>query len=180
VKEKQGGIDMIHWLQTHLIARMLLLVARLYLGYGWLMSGIHKYTDGFDSSGFLKNVIKNPVMTFDGHVQYPTFNAFIENIVLPQADLINVLIPFAEVTAGILLIIGLFTPVAALVGLLMNFMFLFAGAISVNPLYIILGVLILMGGYNSGRWGIDYFIRHMLEHPFFRFFNYTSESLHRA
>lgn len=168
---------MIKWFQTNIIARVILLIARLYLGYGWLMSGLHKFTDGFDASGFLHKVIESPVMSMSGTAQYPNFVAFLEHFVLPQAGLINFLIPFAEVTIGIMLIIGLFTPIAALIGVCMNFLFLFAGAVTVNPLYILLGLIIFISGFNAGRWGVDFFARHAFDNPFFRFFNYTRESL---
>ncbi|ULG71389.1 hypothetical protein [Macrococcus brunensis] len=60
---------MIKWFQTSIIARVILLIAPLYLGFGWLMSSLLKFTDGFDASSFLHQVIESPVMSMSGSVQ---------------------------------------------------------------------------------------------------------------
>ncbi|MBI5975742.1 DoxX family membrane protein [Staphylococcus canis] len=163
---------MIKWLQHSKVARVLLLLLRLYLGFGWLKAGIMKMiSGGFDAGGYLQNAVENPVMSEAG-VQYPIYTWFLETIVLPMTPLINILVPLLEVIAGLFLILGLFTTVGAFIGLALNFMFLFAGTISVNPLYVLIGVLIFMGGFNSGKIGLDYFIKSLLSTKFFAFFNY--------
>ncbi|HDT9057150.1 TPA: DoxX family protein, partial [Staphylococcus pseudintermedius] len=45
---------MIRWLQQSTIASILLLIFRIYLGYGWFMAGLGKITNGkgFDAGGF--------------------------------------------------------------------------------------------------------------------------------
>ncbi|RIL94931.1 DoxX family membrane protein [Staphylococcus chromogenes] len=169
---------MIKWLQKSKIASVLLLLLRLYLGFGWFMFGIGKFlSGGFNAGGFLQNAIQHPVASESG-VQYPIFTSFLEHIVLPMAPVINILIPILEVCIGLLLILGLFTPVGAFFGLLMNFMFLFAGTVSVNPLYILIGIFIFMGGYNSGRFGLDYFLKRQHGSKILQFFNYHPEYTH--
>ncbi|PWZ94234.1 DoxX family protein, partial [Staphylococcus pseudintermedius] len=37
---------MIRWLQQSTIASILLLIFRIYLGYGWFMAGLGKITNG--------------------------------------------------------------------------------------------------------------------------------------
>lgn len=37
----------------------------------------------------------------------------------------------------------------------MNFSFLFAGALSLNPWLILIGFLLVTGGRNAGRFGLD-------------------------
>ena len=163
---------MIQWLQQSKIASILLLVLRLYLGVGWFMAGLGKFlSGGFNAGGFLQNAIQHPV-TGESGVQYPIFTSFLEHIVIPMTPVINILIPTLEVSVGLLLILGLFTPVGAFFGLLMNFMFLFAGTVAINPLYILIGLFIFMSGYNSGRWGLDYFLQHLHRFKILQFFNY--------
>jgi len=41
---------------------------------------------------------------------------------------------------------------------MLNFMFLFAGTVSTNPLLTILGMLILVAGANAGAFGFDRYV----------------------
>jgi thiosulfate dehydrogenase (quinone) large subunit len=45
----------------------------------------------------------------------------------------------------------------------MNFAFMLSGTISHNPTDIIMGVLIMVAGYNAGKFGLDRFVV-----PFFK------------
>lgn len=163
---------MVKWLQQSKIASIILLLLRLYLGFGWLKSGFGKVmSGGFDAGAYLQNAIDNHVMSEAG-VQYPVFTWFLDTIVLPMTPLINILIPTLEILTGLFLVLGLFTTVGSFIGLGLNFMFLFAGTVSVNPLYILIGIFIFMGGFNSGKIGIDYYLKSLLSAKFFQFFNY--------
>jgi thiosulfate dehydrogenase [quinone] large subunit len=52
-------------------------------------------------------------------------------------------------------ILGSLTITAAFFGLLMNFMFVFAGTVSTNPWLMLLGLLVVVAGTNAGRFGLD-------------------------
>ena len=56
---------------------------------------------------------------------------------------------------GLGLVFGTLTLAAAFFGLVMNFSYLGAGVVSVNPTFIFIGALLLIGGYNSGKIGLD-------------------------
>ncbi|WP_338551415.1 DoxX family membrane protein [Paenibacillus sp. KS-LC4] len=152
------------WLRENRIAAGALLLLRLYVGYHWLESGWGKLTGGgFDTAGFLKNAVENPVADrATGLAVYPTYTAFIENFALPNAKLFNFIIPLGEFLVGLGLIVGALTTAAVFFGLLMNFMFLFAGTISVNPWMVLLGVIIIVGGANAGKYGLDYYVLPLL------------------
>ncbi|MDF0055252.1 DoxX family protein [Staphylococcus pseudintermedius] len=169
---------MIRWLQQSTIASILLLIFRISLGYGWFMAGLGKITNGkgFDAGGFLQNAVLHPVIGVDGSTQYPLFTSFLEHIVLPMTPFINILIPISEIVVGLLLIFGLFTPIGAFIGLVLNFLFLFAGTVSINPLYILIGFFIFVAGYNSGHFGVDRFLKSLLSKKFFSIFNYHPET----
>ena len=150
---------MMDWLRTNKYASGLLLIIRLYLGYEWMIHGFEKIKGGaFDASGFLGNIVTNPVTGPDGGALYPIYGAFIEKFAIPNVGLINILIPWGEFLVGLGLLLGVLTTAAAFFGLMMNFMFVFGGTVSTNPLYILLGMIILVAGANAGRFGGDYYV----------------------
>jgi len=139
-------------------AAMIVAVIRIILGYKWITSGWGKVTTGgFDATGYLTNAITNPVAKGD-EVLYPVYNAFIEHIALPMVDVINILVPWGELLIGIGLITGILTLPAVFFGLLMNFMFMFAGTISTNPLLVLLGIIVMLAAGNAGKVGGDFFV----------------------
>lgn len=156
----------IRWMRENKYAAAILLVLRVYLGWQWMTAGWHKL-GGFDASGFLKGAISNPVIDRGtNELVYPTFTAFLENFALPNAKIINVLIPYGEFLVGLGLIVGALTTTAAFFGLLMNFMFMFAGTVSTNPWFILIGMIVLVGGTNAGKFGVDYYLAPYLRKVF--------------
>ncbi|WEK54874.1 MAG: DoxX family protein [Candidatus Cohnella colombiensis] len=138
---------------------VVLTVLRVYIGWEWLHHGWDKLKGGFDATGYLTNAVNNPVLDkATGEQIYPTYTAFIEHFALPNAKLFNFVIPLGEFLVGLGLILGGLTVVAALGGLLMNFMFLFAGTISTNPWFVLFGFIFVYAGYNTGRFGLDYYL----------------------
>jgi thiosulfate dehydrogenase [quinone] large subunit len=169
LKTKELIVMVIRWLRENKYAAGLLLVLRVYLGWQWLSAGWHKL-GGFDASGFLKGAINNPVLDKGtNELVYPTFNAFLEHIALPNAKIINVVIPIGEVLVGLGLIVGALTATAAFFGLLMNFMFMFAGTVSTNPWLMLFGIIVVVAGTNGGKFGLDYFVQPFLDKAFQKF-----------
>jgi thiosulfate dehydrogenase (quinone) large subunit len=158
---------MMKFLRENVYAAGLMLLLRLYLGYEWMNAGIHKLTGGFDAAGFLKGALGKPVMDkATNELVYPTFIAFLEHFALPNVKLINIMIPLGETLVGLGLIIGALTGAAAFFGMLMNFMFLFAGTVSTNPWMILLGFIVFAAGTNAGRFGVDYYLMPLLRKAF--------------
>lgn len=156
-------VAMMNVLREHVYAAGLLLVLRIYLGWMWLTSGWHKLTGEFDSTGFLNNAINKPVLDrATNELIYPNYTAFLNHFALPNAKLINFIIPLGETLVGLGLILGALTTAAAGFGLLMNFMFLFAGTVSTNPWMILLGGIVLVAGANAGKFGADYYLLPLL------------------
>lgn len=150
-------------------AAIVLLFIRLYLGWQWLTGGWHKLTGGFDAGGFLKNAIAKPVADkATGELTYPTFTAFLDKFALPHVNWINVLVPLGEFLIGLGLILGALTTAAAFFGLMMNFMFLFAGTVSTNPWLVLIGTIVFIGGANAGKFGVDYYLLPLLRKTFDR------------
>lgn len=149
---------MMNWLQNNIYASGILLVIRGYIGYQWFIHGLEKIMGGFDASGYLSNIVANPVKGTDGNVVYPLYVSFIEHFAMSNLNLINILVPWGELLIGLGLILGTLTTAAAFFGLVMNFMFFFGGTVSTNPSFILYGLIIFIAGANAGRFGGDYFI----------------------
>jgi thiosulfate dehydrogenase (quinone) large subunit len=70
-----------------------------------------------------------------------------------------------ELVVGILLILGLFTGIAAFVGAVMNFSYVFAGTAGVNPLFIIISLILMLAWRVAGWYGLDRFVLPKLGTP---------------
>ncbi|MEI7025745.1 DoxX family protein [Paenibacillus sp. y28] len=150
---------MVKWMRENRYAAMLLLLVRLYVGWQWFTAGWHKLTGGFDAAGFLNNAVTKPIADkATGALTYPTFTAFVEHFALPNVKLINIIIPLGEFLVGLGLLVGALTATAAFFGLLMNFMFMFAGTVSTNPWLVLLGGIVFIAGTNAGKYGVDYYL----------------------
>jgi thiosulfate dehydrogenase (quinone) large subunit len=154
---------LVNFLRTNKIAAALFTLLRVYLGFAWLTAGWGKITGGgFDASGFLKGAVANPVAGPDGIV-YGGWVSFLESFAIPNAEIFNVLIPWGEFLVGLGLILGCLTTAAAFFAVVMNFSFLLSGTVSHNPTDILMGVLIMVAGYNAGVFGLDRYVV-----PFFK------------
>ncbi|GEO24633.1 hypothetical protein AAC03nite_04180 [Alicyclobacillus acidoterrestris] len=148
------------WLRSSRYASAVLMLLRVYLGWTFLHAGWGKLTDAksFSAAGFLIHSLQHPVLGPDNHPAYPWYNAFLHAFAIPHADVFNFLIPWGEVLVGVGLIFGVLTTAAAFFAMLMNFMYMFAGSISTNPMDILIGMFIIVGGSNSGFFGGDYWL----------------------
>ncbi|TVY01198.1 DoxX family protein [Cohnella terricola] len=150
----------VKFLRENVWAAVAMTFLRIYLGWQWIEAGWHKLSgSGFDAGGFLKNAINNPVADKTTHEAiFPTYTAFLEHFALPNVKLINFLIPLGEFLVGLGLIVGGLTAAAAFFGVMMNFLFLFAGTVSTNPWLTLLGVIVFLAGANAGKFGLDYYL----------------------
>ncbi|MFD1064619.1 DoxX family protein [Oceanobacillus locisalsi] len=140
---------MMNFLRTNKYIAGLWVVIRLYLGFRWLTSGWGKIAGGeFDAGGYLQGALGNP------DVQ-GWWASFLETVAIPNAGIFSVVVMWGEVLVGLGLILGIFTNLAALMGVVMNFSFLLSGTFSTNPQMAILGIFIAIAGANAGRYGLD-------------------------
>ena len=136
------------------------LVIRLYVGYAWLTAGWGKVTNenwvGANAGTGLKGFVKGAMAKAEGGKDVTGWYAtFLENVVLPNAEVFSYLVAFGELLVGLGLILGLLTGVAAFFGALMNASFLFAGTLSTNPLLFILATWLVLGWKVAGWYGLD-------------------------
>jgi thiosulfate dehydrogenase [quinone] large subunit len=90
---------------------------------------------------------------------------FLQHAVIPNAGLWAYLITFGEIAVGLGLIFGLLTGIAAFFGVLMNFIYLLAGTVSINPLLGVLALFILLGWRVAGFFGLDRYVLPLLGTP---------------
>jgi thiosulfate dehydrogenase [quinone] large subunit len=74
-------------------------------------------------------------------------------------------VSITELVVGILLIIGLFTGIAAFIGAVLNFSYVFAGTAGVNPLFIVISLFLIMAWRVAGWYGLDLYVLPKLGTP---------------
>ncbi len=142
------------------------LVARVYLGYQWMLAGSHKVwgadrwisrpgPDGLSLKSFWDRASAIPAQG-SPPIKYDWYRDFLSYM----SDngwyhWFSWIIGCGEVAVGVLLIVGAFTGLAAAAGALMNFNFMLAGSASTNPVLFILAVLILLGWKVAGWMGVN-------------------------
>ncbi|XEC94319.1 DoxX family protein [Paenibacillus tarimensis] len=149
---------MMNWLRGSKMAAGILTILRLYAGWKFVSAGWGKLTGDkpFDASGFMNGAIAKT--GGERPVVQQWYGDFLQGFALPNVEVFNFLIPWGELLVGLGLITGTLTTFAALMGIFMNFNFLFAGAISSNPNLILVQLFILAAGVNAGRFGGDYWV----------------------
>jgi thiosulfate dehydrogenase [quinone] large subunit len=164
-------------LKNNKYSGLIWLVVRLWLGYEWLTAGIEKvFGEGSNAwvgdkagtavLGFLKGAIaKSPLAPgFDAANAHPAvqlwYAELAQNYFIPNATLFSYLVAYGEILVGVALIVGLFTRFAAVMGVIMNLAYLFAGTTSTNPQLLVVGMIVfLVGGVAVSYYGLDYFAR---------------------
>ncbi len=136
-------------------------VARVYVGYQWLSAGWEKVTGsgwiGTGAGGPLKGFLAGAIAQQGGpHPNVASWYAwFLANIVASHAGIFANIVALGEVAAGAGLILGAFTGIAAFAGAFMNLNYLFAGAVSTNPILLAIELFLILAWRNAGWLGLD-------------------------
>ena len=132
-----------------------LFVARLYVGYWLLMTGIAKLQRGFLFGGALLPQLRR----FLEGTPHAWYKAWLTTVVIPHEHLFAVLTAAGETLAGVALILGAMTRFSAGVAIFMVGNYLFAKGWP-NPTaahdkdFMLLLLVVLIGGAGD-YWGID-------------------------
>jgi len=106
------------------IQRTTLLVLRIYLGLFYLQTGYNKIDRGDWGRGYAPNV-REYVEAQLSHA-YSFYAGFLEHVVAPNADLFAMIVSWGEFLLGLALLIGIFTRLASVMGIILNLNFTFA------------------------------------------------------
>lgn len=101
-------------------------------------------------------------------VAYDWYVTFLEWIRDTAAPVFGPSVAIGELVIGALLILGLFTGIAAALGAVLNFSFVFAGSAGVNPAMILVSFLIILAWRNAGWYGLDRWVLPALGTPWRR------------
>ena len=148
------------------------LIARLYVGYSWLTSGLGKLSNpawtqtGEALKGFWERAVAVPDAPARPLIAFDWYRGFLQAMIDAQAyTWFSKLVYIGEIVIGVALILGLFTGIAAFLGGFMNWNFMMAGSASTNPVLFTLSILLILAWKTAGWWGLDRFVLTALGTP---------------
>ena len=133
------------------------LAARLYVGWEFLHAGWEKAGASWFSGGgtdAVKGTLAGAVASSHATAANPHpavsnwFGSVAQHVLIPHAELMSYLVVTGELCVGIGLITGLFLRLSAILGVAMNSLFMFAGALGagLNPEMVLLGMGVALTG----------------------------------
>ena len=153
-------------------AAWLWLVVRLYLGYEWAHAGWDKVfgepswiNSTEPLSGFVGFALSNAGQGDHSAVNYGWYAAFLRWVGGDGAGFMSTTTSIGELAIGLLLILGLFTGIAAFMGGMLSMSFGLAGVAGVNPIFFLLEILLILAWRNAGYMGLDRFVLPALGTP---------------
>jgi len=148
------------------------LIARLYLGYSWLTSGLGKLSNpawtqtGAALKGFWTNAVLIPEPPGRPAISFDWYRSFLQAMLDSGAyTWFSKLIIAGELLVGIALILGIFTGIAAFFGGFLNWNFMMAGSASTNPLLFVISILLILAWKTAGWLGLDRWVLPALGTP---------------
>lgn len=145
-------------------ARVLFTILRVYVGWNWLTSGYEKVFGsgsavwvggkaGTAVTGFLQGALAK---TAGEHPDVqPWYAWFIQHVALPNAKVFSYTVAWGELLVGLGLIVGMFTTIAIIAGMLMNLNYLLAGTVSTNPVFLFEEIILLCSGSAATYWSLE-------------------------
>ena len=91
-------------------------------------------------------------------VAYSWYVNFLEWIRDTAHPVLGPLVAVGELVIGLALLIGLFTGIAAFLGSILNFSFVFAGSAGVNPAMLLIAGAVILAWRNAGWFGLDRYV----------------------
>jgi thiosulfate dehydrogenase [quinone] large subunit len=125
----------------------------------WLLAGWEKIqspvwgTNGTAIAGFVKGALAkssgaNP--SVQGWYAW-----FLQNVVQHNTSVFSFLVTYGEFAVGLGILLGVLTGIASGFGVLMNFNYLLAGTVSINPVLGVMGLFLVLAWRSAGQIGLD-------------------------
>jgi len=148
------------------------LIARLYLGYTWIVSGIGKLSNpgwvqtGEALKGFWERAVLIPDAPARPAISFDWYRTFLQSLLDSGSyTWFSKLVVAGELLVGIALVLGLFTGIAAFLGGFLNWNFMMAGSASTNPVLFIISILLILAWKTAGWIGLDRWVLQSLGTP---------------
>lgn len=140
------------------------LALRVWLGVQWFEAGWEKLfkpewtQTGVALQGFWQRAVIVPEQGRPA-VAYDWYRGFLQ-FLLEGGHYVwfAKLVVVGEIIIGLALVLGAFAGIAAFAGVFMNWHFVMAGAASVNAMYALVGILLVMSWKTAGWLGLDRWI----------------------
>lgn len=152
-------------------AGWLWLIPRIWLGYMWLQAGIGKLSNpswtvtGEALKGFWTAAVAVPD-TGRPAIAYGWYRTFLYVLLDSGAyTWFAKVIVVGEIVVGLALVLGAFTGLAAFAGGFMNWNYMMAGSASVNPVYFVIAVALILAWKVAGAIGLDHFLLPLIGTP---------------
>jgi thiosulfate dehydrogenase [quinone] large subunit len=120
---------------------------------GWIRAagdrGVGDNIAGFASSAIDSASGPHPSVAYGWYVD---FLGFVRDTFHP---VLGVAVPLGELLIGLALILGMFTGIAAFLGAILNFSYMFAGSAGTNPAMVVIGFALILAWRNAGWIGLD-------------------------
>ncbi len=149
---------------NHPLAGLIWLPIRVWIGWQWLEAGLEKFKSpawmqtGVGLKGFWMGAVAIPAKGM-APIHYAWYRSFLQMLLNAQAyTWFAKVITIGEILVGVALILGVFTWFSALMGGFMNWNYIMAGSASVNPMFLILSVFLVLAWKVAGYFGADYFL----------------------
>jgi thiosulfate dehydrogenase [quinone] large subunit len=148
------------------------LIARLYLGYTWISSGIGKLSNpgwvqtGEALKGFWERAVLIPEAPARPAISFEWYRSFLQSLLDSGSyTWFSKLVVAGELLVGIALVLGLFTGIAAFLGGFLNWNFMMAGSASTNPVLFSISILLILAWKTAGWIGLDRWVLQSLGTP---------------
>lgn len=133
---------------------------------GWVRSagdtGVGDSVAGFAQGAIAASEGEHPDVAYSWYVE------FLEWVRDTAHPVLGPLVAVGELVIGVALILGAFTGIAAFLGSILNFTFVFAGSAGVNPAMLAVAGLLILAWRNAGWYGLDRWLLPALGTPWQR------------
>ena len=147
---------------------------RLWLGWQWIQTADTKISnpEWMENGEALKLLWERIVITPESgnpSAVYGWYQNIIQMLLNAGAyTWLARLLVYGELLIGIVLILGVFTGIAAFGGGFMSWNAMMAGTVSANPIFFVVAIGLMLGWKVAGNIGVDYFLLSWLGTPWGR------------